>query len=713
MNHFYKNKIIYSKLKKPLKFFVALMVIIPCLSSCSDELSTKSQTSDDKVGEYELPGYIRISLNNASIITRDNPTVGDGFQDGLAQEYALATSTASEPYHYIWLYNANFGGTAVINLDVRSRLTNSDNNITLSIKNIFTNKQIANSIKSKSNFEDFLRNAKIYVLLNFDKTLLSEEDESKSTKEILLSKTDISEIKVSKYKIRVSNTDYYTMTSAVYLDGNEMKIASIVPGPGTEFIYYTEEEANSTSAVAAITAYVDRLAAKVQFTDNAASPAMITKNQVIPNNGVKVKLFNKLDETYSYDYSLKTWSATVLGYGLNALEPSQYLIKHLKNDQYFKDLSQPSVYRTYWALDPHYEIKGKIGDKNIIDNYPQQYRPALENSEIRYHSGGYTVKNDGTIESFPVNTEHFLKYVSLKDIIDGSAGILYSLENTYDDSDDDVNMGNKGYFSASTHLLLACQLKIDGVTSSNIYRDQNDIFYTSKTQVIGTKLSIMQNKYLPGGNSGLRVFYVNWKEHDRFGADLVTVSWNPGDRLLVKKSGSTQIEEIKEEDLTLIPAELKGGDGKMLIAPLDPEAKYYIGNLDKTGEAIELGYNRFVSLFYELLGAIDYYKNGYMYYATPFPNKVSALTSDSWKTPGHIGLVRNNWYMMKVSKVTAPGTPVAEVAQPIIPMLDDKRSYIAVEAQILNWHEIGVPDYPFSPDNSDNGVIGDEVEENH
>ena len=711
---------------KVFKYIISSLALVVAMVSCNDEFNSGNQgsaTDSDTFGEYEMPFYLGIKLDTNAPGSRAGAS-GDGFLNGSSTEYALAPASETEDYHYVWIYNSSFDGSdgsypgaTLLTLDSRNTIQENPEvspHVTIGIKNVYTYRQIYEQINSKATLTRFLDGATVLVLLNFDKSRISnlselditrKSDESLaqlSTKEILgrLTPDGMKKIILNDYKITArrgtADVEYFTMSSAVYHDGSGISVASKINRDEKGiYVYYTYEEALAAEHPT-INAYVDRLAGKVDLVDKNGT--QIKLNDVFSEGGnlnvkSKVKVFNKLNDDYTYDYDEKGWTATVAGYGLNGLESGEYLFKSIENTDFYKNLSDATKYRTYWARDPHYYIRGNTGEGDD-QHYPQQYRTALENSSIRAHSDDATLRGDNI--EYKVKASDFLKYVSYSDI-QGKTGLLYAMENTYDDSDENDNLGLRGYFSASTHLLMACRMTLDGVTAgTNLYRDQNEIFFTSETQILGAKLSIMQNKFLPGGNSGLRVYNANWLEERPYTADFVTVSWNPGDRLMILEKfadGSKELRELRARELTLIPAELAGGDGQMLIAPLNSDDfEYYICSPDATvadlADKIPLNYNRLVSLFYALLGPVDYFNQGCMYYATPIPHSVDSFGALESKVTGHVGLVRNHWYTIKVSGIEAPGIPVAAVRQPIVPYLDVKRSYLNVSAEIIDWHTV-------------------------
>ena len=90
---------------------------------------------------------------------------------------------------------------------------------------------------------------------------------------------------------------------------------------------------------------------------------------------------------------------------------------------------------------------------------------------------------------------------------------------------------------------------------------------------------------------------------------------------------------------------------------------------------------------------IKTYKNGECYYIarikhfnelTPWASGQDLYGGDNEKYLGRYGVLRNNWYELTVSKVSAPGYPDVPEVNPTDPD-DEDTKYINVEVKILDW----------------------------
>lgn len=296
-------------------------------------------------------------------------------------------------------------------------------------------------------------------------------------------------------------------------------------------------------------------------------------------------------------------------------------------------------------------------------------------------------------------------------------------------------------------------------TPATVYLGQNNIFYVRKVNLLKSKLTILNNVMLSGGNAGIQVLHGQWDQHKRYADNesmsfddddspyLDKIAWYEGSVLwfaevemdnngkpvynsTTDKDGKTiykaqlankwqvNIDRTKDDaeiqDLDLIPAEISGGDGQMLIAPsknrMGMKYKYYLAPVKVVYEdgkaietmdeehAVEISYNHLVALIHKIIGPVDVYTDGKMYFSVPIPHRISSYNNSrnnaSWATFGAFSTVRNNWYNVQVTQITHLGTPVQDLNQPIVPVMDVKRSYINMGVELLNWHEVNEDNIP-------------------
>ena len=174
------------------------------------------------------------------------------------------------------------------------------------------------------------------------------------------------------------------------------------------------------------------------------------------------------------------------------------------------------------------------------------------------------------------------------------------------------------------------------------------------------------------------------------------------------------MDELNDEDFIkdfggLAIGNIPNGDGQRL--PWPAKGKIVIWNKHKTPvfiytndiqEALkptarkELRYasdNDVKSLLYEWIGPVDHFSHGKMYYShgiEQMPSRVDNSVVDEEGRPksltGHFGVVRNNWYQFRLSKINSIGVPVDDIYQPIVPDRATPHDQINVSVTILDWH---------------------------
>ena len=86
------------------------------------------------------------------------------------------------------------------------------------------------------------------------------------------------------------------------------------------------------------------------------------------------------------------------------------------------------------------------------------------------------------------------------------------------------------------------------------------------------------------------------------------------------------------------------------------------------------------------LGKVAYYLDGdCYYYAAPIQHfeltkPTGDITNENYL--GKYGVVRNNWYNIKINKVSAPGLP--EITEPVEPV-EKEEGYIKCQINVLSW----------------------------
>lgn len=729
-----------------IKKYFRLLCLLPIVGmsviaiSCSDDRVIEDIAHVTGVEEYPLEGCFAVSVNTGS---SSRSSRAESFENGDDDEYAIA-STGS--HHFLILYESgNSNKTtpkAVITLkDFTEVQHNPDgNNVTLKASSIVTDFVNANGEKifKVDDIKALLQGKVSQVIINTDYTAAQLMELTQET---------LFNISVEKPYITINGVNYFTMANATYINANNAVVrrGEIYPAK----IYDNDADALANPAV---TANVERMAVKysMDFT-----PLRLSDYVYTPSGGKSVDLYVGLED-YADSYTIESrpapYKIEILGYGTNALEPRERIFKKVDAKEYYAGWNELSNKRCYWADDINYNITSENGSTKYAEKYPHQYRKALETDTVRNYHDQTDYNSDGSLKLNTTNEGFFLNYVSFNDITRGAGRTnrptkFYSNENTYYDrgishkNSDGMETGTlweRGCFSAGTHILIACKLTIeddDYRDASDLYYGQNEIFYKDASQIIEAKLRLFNQIILPGGTSGIRILSADWMGHTAhkqynsdvsnsdIGSHLINVGWDMNSLLWVGEPGHPESAHlVMPSDLTLIPAEVSGGDGKLLIAPsADNKSKQFwlgpassdnpdmmdvsVKNTYETegGEIVStyyyqpISYNELVSLFHKLIGAIEHFKNGYMYYAVPVVHHgVTDGVTPSWMTEGYYGAVRNHWYEIVINSINNIGTPVDDPAQPIIPRLEARREYLNVTVKVLDWHTI-TENVPFVP----------------
>lgn len=696
-------------------------------SGCVEDNFTDCTPEPPRMVEI-LNAHISLQVNlPASAASR---AIGDkDLEDGDESEYAIAPGD----HHLMIFFNKEMYSdeinqsfpSVIMRVSADKKQKPNDKNITLTVSDVFAvdGRTFGVDIVDSIAMNAFLQNvAHCYIILNSNLDV-------KDINGINLG--GLRNMSTTDYSIKIDGTEYFTMTTSVYLNSSNSVEYAFQINPTN--IFSTPEEAKKKPA---IIAWVERMAAKHTLKFASGTGYTDTDHTINGEGTVKIyKRFTLNNNGYDIEADEVEYQVKVLGYGVNATEKAARFFKKIDSKTYYLEWNDAGRKRCYWTDDLHYNIQGNV------KNYPHQFRKALETDTVNeYHGGVYKGDKGDKIDPTSIGSGFYLTYRSFNEFTGGEGNTsyperFYSHENTYNDEgksskathEDKINkemntLFERGCYTAGTHLIIAAQLNIHSFPQgTDLYYCQNNIFYNSADSVMRVKLELLNKVVLPGGASSMRLLAADWKGHtgttysDDANDYLTQISWQPNAFLWIKNGNRTRKVEVTadNQDLTLIPAEISGGDGELLIAPADASAQYFIapqktdGSMDdRTYEvtidgmtqtasmATELTYNQVVSLFHKFIGTIQHFNKGYMYYAVPILHNTKEMKPTSWRTVGDIGVVRNNWYEITVNKVTDVGRPVDDPDQPIIPYMDVNRDYLNVNVRILDWHNIrqeGVP----------------------
>lgn len=168
-------------------------------------------------------------------------------------------------------------------------------------------------------------------------------------------------------------------------------------------------------------------------------------------------------------------------------------------------------------------------------------------------------------------------------------------------------------------------------------------------------------------------------------------------KIWTKTTLEQQITNKVQELLKSTSVSVKINDGSALLKA--GSHKVTAADITITGTTASLNYDELnTKLGLDKTDGIKTYENGECYYIarikhfnelTPWPSKSGnretyGTDANNSMFLGRYGVLRNNWYELTVSKVSAPGYPDVPVVNPTDPD-DEDTKFINVEVKILDW----------------------------
>lgn len=554
---------------------------------------------------------------------------------------------------------------------------------------------------------------------------------------------------------------YFTMTNTTYIDGDgKLHCAESIPEGS---ITTDESKVNSLEPV---TIYLERMVSKfsmsLNFNPDEYHPVSSQSLDVcIYENGVltyseapwALQLLGwGLNGLETQNYLFKNVEET--GDWLNHSgwnSPAERRCYWSVDPHYYDD---PAVYP--WQ---HDDAKDRY-DKNH-PNWYVNFHSYDEKDGSTQVNGGFALKY------YPFN--HFCPDVSDDGSFPKEyaykSDTYYTPENTFmQGMQVDISRGTRAYELAGTHVLLCARLLLsegngDYAPHEKIYRNRVGVCYTDELSLLEDFMNAMNDKF-----TSQRYIYYNyypWSASERgseyYGKTFRAVTGgayalfykNPIDNRYYEVTTKRLNEMMKEEQRQYYrfvrPADAVNADGKIIpwimynaagdgvddhFKPLsmyilsksaDSPAEEVINanvNIEDRRLAIEYSNNGakwepfsnkddndLQSIFYEIWGIADFFRNGLMYYAvpihaqevtgsmagTPATGDKTQLTDksagfDDPKFYYYYGVVRNNWYNFTLHSIGDLGIPVFDVHKPIVPNYTNKKDQVKVEMEILPMH---------------------------
>lgn len=278
--------------------------------------------------------------------------------------------------------------------------------------------------------------------------------------------------------------------------------------------------------------------------------------------------------------------------------------------------------RVYWGMDPNYNLAGL----NTADDVNDTKRK----------------------EEF-----NFIDATSKIDKDFGETNPVYCLENTF-------NLANMYQGQTTRVIFKATYTPKDA--AGNPLADAGGTFYTIGNMTTILKEADLETAVNTAATSVLPGCVVDYTNLKKEGSHVIT------------------LEDIKENTSS--------------TTHLDGTTKY--GTDLKTGDDIVTEINTKLGLKAgrpEAMVGINTYLNGVTYYIARVKHFGDALTpwssgksygTDNASYLGRYGMLRNNWYELKVGNVYGPGYPGVPPVDPTLPD-DENEKYLSVSVKILSW----------------------------
>ena len=619
-------------------------------------------------------GYIPVGLRTSGNATR---AVGDEYFEGEDSELALAKNA----HHYIIFYTDGQETPLSVGTLTGIATDNGEN------KNVNSSVVVAALAARNEVKEELTRISECYVVLNSD---INESELWTATRKSLMTK-----VVKSPFLVDAEGKRYFTMCNSVYMNTSGQKTVSMEIDMSKIYESYLEAVEKALKGEAAVTVYVERLAAKfsLRFAKEAYN-APDTDRLFFPDNNrmvVFTRLVNGIpfyENRYQgtgnpYEYRIR-----VTGWGMNALEKESYLFRNFdETKNYFTGWSAPANRRVFWSEDLNYRSA----------TYPWQYRKVIDNSGIPVYSD----KEDGNILlNLPfteLNANRFTERY------------LYTPENTYDFTNTAFlnSLDGRPHILAGTHMVVCAELLTnveDGVTfkAGDLYRDRNGNFYTSELECFRALVAIMNNAL--ESHSFLKFTYWDW---DKGGVEMklfiqtkgsYALWWN-GIKLTPENIDYVYNQVVARGGRVTSEAEFKGGDGKRIIWTDGMTIRDDSGRelttfsyIDEVNSANDkplrpATVNDIKSAIFEQIGGLDHFDGGKMYYAIPIglvENKAASKPSQSAYTV--YGVVRNCSYDVMIHDISGIGASVDNPAEPIVSNAASTDDHLYISFDILDWH---------------------------
>ena len=497
---------------------------------------------------------------------------------------------------------------------------------------------------------------------------------------------------------------YFTMSNSVFVDSdNKVRTTVEVSEENLQEVMTSDGISLPFDTTKVVHVQVERMMAKADFrieppTDNDVYDSSTktfkpAKNEIVYCNG--------FDSDGNPLYIERHWKAQITGWGMNALEKKSYVIKNIRNTNYFEGWNAPDDYRCYWAEDLNYNS----------GNFPWQYRQAIDYDLIYYSKS----PDDNPLMNYCYEDFQVPEELEEDEVQAYWDRTIYFPENTYDNQKyAGTVMDNRRDLLVGSHLIVTAILETDinpklTDNSSNtefgaydVYRDRTGIWYSSLKHAMWNLVRNFNN--LLESQDIMDFIYYDWNSSNPVKKTMKSLI--RGHKYVLCYNGEPVTEYAHVENIfnnnseVFIPAIVKDGDGR-LVPYISGLSVIDLNNNNETlkvsddikvwhedGETIFIRDNEHTattdemkSFLMEWLGVVDHFNKGKMYYSAPA--KLSGLTGVD-----QFGVVRNNWYRFRLTNILNIGTSVDVTTDPIVPNIESTADQINLTVELKDWHDI-------------------------
>lgn len=463
---------------------------------------------------------------------------------------------------------------------------------------------------------------------------------------------------------------YFLMTNSGYNNNNASSRYFATPLSESNFLPEpAPDDASLIPASAAVNVYVERLCARVEMRQDGVDFA----SQWLSLGDYAVYDVNLQGEVTLMNKEL---FVKFTGWGLNATAPATPLEKSFPTAAEWSTVAGLSFAdegkSSSWALTP-YTHQAPTDEWAFPQDWRHGYQPKI------VLPAGETDINRGT------NAKARLRFLSYADCLqpfgtDAALSPLYCHENAPQAAC--LNSALTNFHACVTEAILACRLRYDGEAPRTLIRYLGE-YYTEEAY-----LRHVLSKY----GSALPWTDDDGVERQMDARDFTFLNLGDGWATPCLTPAARELEWTakKADPLDIIPTVLPPSDDGMDLTMKGLRRR--MTGADPFAGDITLPLDQMMqgAGFQPFHVECERWNEGRTYYHVPLEHTGTGprlpLEEGQSFSAGAYGVVRNHRYQVRVASVTAPGTPVNEPREAIIPHSDARRAYhLGARVYILPW----------------------------